>query len=228
MLAVLMLRGPQTPGELKGRTERLEGFADLAAVQEVLERLIEPRLRRSAIPADPARRRTASSRCWAATTRSSWSVPRNRPLLKTGAPRLRASGGRGGESGAARSARSRPARPQRRDRAPARGARRLAPRRPPRGGRFQRQADRPLAAGDRGDQLGPQLAPFLQQFAAAGRERQHEAVPGRTLQVEGALGRASGSRRGSAALGGGAASPPCRWCGGRGGRGIRSRRGIRR
>jgi uncharacterized protein YceH (UPF0502 family) len=40
VLSVLMLRGPQTPGELKQRTERLEGFADLAAVQEVLERLI--------------------------------------------------------------------------------------------------------------------------------------------------------------------------------------------
>jgi hypothetical protein len=41
VLTVLMLRGAQTPGELKGRTERLEGFADLAAVQAVLERLIE-------------------------------------------------------------------------------------------------------------------------------------------------------------------------------------------
>lgn len=41
VLAVLMLRGAQTPGELKQRTERLEGFADLAAVHEVLERLIE-------------------------------------------------------------------------------------------------------------------------------------------------------------------------------------------
>ena len=40
VLAVLMLRGAQTPGELKQRTERLEGFADLAAVHEVLERLI--------------------------------------------------------------------------------------------------------------------------------------------------------------------------------------------
>jgi hypothetical protein len=40
VLTVLMLRGPQTPGELKQRTERLEGFADLAAVQEALERLI--------------------------------------------------------------------------------------------------------------------------------------------------------------------------------------------
>ncbi len=41
LLAVLMLRGPQTPGELKQRSERLHDFADLAAVQETLERLVE-------------------------------------------------------------------------------------------------------------------------------------------------------------------------------------------
>ena len=41
LLAVLMLRGPQTPGELKGRADRLHSFPDLGAVQEVLERLIE-------------------------------------------------------------------------------------------------------------------------------------------------------------------------------------------
>jgi uncharacterized protein len=41
VLAVLMLRGPQTPGELKQRTERLHGFEDLAAVQATLERLSE-------------------------------------------------------------------------------------------------------------------------------------------------------------------------------------------
>jgi uncharacterized protein len=41
LLAILMLRGAQTPGELKGRVDRLHAFADLAAVQEVLERLIE-------------------------------------------------------------------------------------------------------------------------------------------------------------------------------------------
>jgi uncharacterized protein YceH (UPF0502 family) len=41
LLAVLMLRGPQTPGELKLRSERLHGFADLAAVEATLERLIE-------------------------------------------------------------------------------------------------------------------------------------------------------------------------------------------
>jgi uncharacterized protein YceH (UPF0502 family) len=39
LLCVLMLRGPQTSGELKQRTERLHSFADLAAVEEGLERL---------------------------------------------------------------------------------------------------------------------------------------------------------------------------------------------
>lgn len=41
VLAVLMLRGAQTPGELKQRSERLHRFADLAAVQQTLERLVE-------------------------------------------------------------------------------------------------------------------------------------------------------------------------------------------
>ena len=41
VLAVLLLRGAQTPGELKQRTERLQAFADLAALQEVLDRLGE-------------------------------------------------------------------------------------------------------------------------------------------------------------------------------------------
>ena len=41
LLAVLMLRGAQTPGELKQRSERLHAFAGLAAVHETLERLVE-------------------------------------------------------------------------------------------------------------------------------------------------------------------------------------------
>ena len=44
LLTVLMLRGPQTPGELKQRSERLHSFAGLAAVQATLERLIEREL----------------------------------------------------------------------------------------------------------------------------------------------------------------------------------------
>jgi uncharacterized protein len=41
VLAVLMLRGPQTPGELKQRTERMQPFAGTAELQEVLTRLID-------------------------------------------------------------------------------------------------------------------------------------------------------------------------------------------
>jgi len=39
VLAVLLLRGPQTPGELKARTERLHPFADLGAVDDALQAL---------------------------------------------------------------------------------------------------------------------------------------------------------------------------------------------
>ncbi len=41
VFCVLLLRGPQTPGELRGRTERLYRFEDLDQVQHALERLIE-------------------------------------------------------------------------------------------------------------------------------------------------------------------------------------------
>jgi uncharacterized protein YceH (UPF0502 family) len=44
LLAVLMLRGPQTPGELKQRSERLHAFAGLPDVLETLERLLEREL----------------------------------------------------------------------------------------------------------------------------------------------------------------------------------------
>ena len=37
VLCVLFLRGPQTPGELRARTQRLHEFADTAAVEAVLE-----------------------------------------------------------------------------------------------------------------------------------------------------------------------------------------------
>jgi uncharacterized protein YceH (UPF0502 family) len=44
VLAVLMLRGPQTPGELKQRTERMQSFAGLDALGDVLDRLAEREL----------------------------------------------------------------------------------------------------------------------------------------------------------------------------------------
>jgi uncharacterized protein YceH (UPF0502 family) len=39
LLCVLMLRGPQTTGELRGRTERMHDFADVDEVERVLETL---------------------------------------------------------------------------------------------------------------------------------------------------------------------------------------------
>src|SRR5260370_2153175 len=41
ILCVLLLRGPQTPGELRGRTERGFRFEELSDVQATLQRLIE-------------------------------------------------------------------------------------------------------------------------------------------------------------------------------------------
>lgn len=39
VLCLLMLRGPQTPGELRNRADRLYSFDDVAAVASILERL---------------------------------------------------------------------------------------------------------------------------------------------------------------------------------------------
>ena len=39
VLAVLLLRGPQTPGELRGRTERLHPFSEVDLVEVVLQAL---------------------------------------------------------------------------------------------------------------------------------------------------------------------------------------------
>jgi hypothetical protein len=41
VLCVLLLRGPQTPGELRGRTERMYRFEDLDAVQSSLQHLMQ-------------------------------------------------------------------------------------------------------------------------------------------------------------------------------------------
>ena len=44
LLTVLMLRGPQTPGELKQRTERMHRFESVPEVIETLDRLMEREL----------------------------------------------------------------------------------------------------------------------------------------------------------------------------------------
>jgi len=54
VLCVLLLRGPQTPGELRGRTERMHRFEELEDVLSALQRLMqrEPSLVR-ALPRQP-------------------------------------------------------------------------------------------------------------------------------------------------------------------------------
>jgi uncharacterized protein YceH (UPF0502 family) len=44
ILTLLFLRGPQTPGELRGRSERLHSFESIAEVEETLQRM-EPMVR---------------------------------------------------------------------------------------------------------------------------------------------------------------------------------------
>ncbi len=41
VFCVLLLRGPQTPGELRGRTERMHHFEDLEQVQSALQKLMQ-------------------------------------------------------------------------------------------------------------------------------------------------------------------------------------------
>src|ERR1700755_2866240 len=41
LLAVLLLRGPQTPGELKGRSDRMASIASLSEVERVLSELAD-------------------------------------------------------------------------------------------------------------------------------------------------------------------------------------------
>jgi uncharacterized protein YceH (UPF0502 family) len=55
VLAVLMLRGPQTPGELLQRTERLYHFDGAAELHAVLDRLIERELA-ARLPRRPGQR----------------------------------------------------------------------------------------------------------------------------------------------------------------------------
>jgi len=57
LLAELLLRGPQTMGELRARAERMHPFADMAGVEEALEELMErtPPLATS-LPRQPGRK----------------------------------------------------------------------------------------------------------------------------------------------------------------------------
>ncbi len=59
ILCLLLLRGPQTPGELRSRSERMHSFDDLAAVQSSLQHLMkrEPPLVKP-VPRQPGTKET--------------------------------------------------------------------------------------------------------------------------------------------------------------------------
>ena len=122
LLAVLMLRGAQTPGELKQRSERLHGFADLAAVEATLDGSGRARLRRPPrAPAGPegGALRAAARRCRGGIRRPSPRRRRRRPLTAGwDAPNCVGSRPRTGSPARARLRRCAPNWP------PARGARR--------------------------------------------------------------------------------------------------------
>lgn len=85
-MRVLMLRGPQTVGELRGRTERLYTFDDLEAVGVALDRLAEwaPNALVKRLPRQPGLYKEArfARTCWRATWR--WRKRRRRRSARPG------------------------------------------------------------------------------------------------------------------------------------------------
>ena len=70
VLTVLLLRGPQAPGELRTRTERLHPFADRAEVEACLERMAGATSRWCSSWSDgQASRTTDGCTCWARSRR---------------------------------------------------------------------------------------------------------------------------------------------------------------
>ena len=84
VVCLLLLRGPQTPGELRARSGRLHAFADNAEVLAALKRLMVRRRR-------PAARRTAAYA-------GSQGLRVHAPVLRSGRPRSTRKSGTGGEA----------------------------------------------------------------------------------------------------------------------------------
>ena len=78
VMCVLMLRGPQTTGELRGRSERLYPFDDLEAVEATLDRLAEMEFCRNC-RARPASKNRAGATCFPAISPGKRRRPRPAP-----------------------------------------------------------------------------------------------------------------------------------------------------
>lgn len=72
LVCLLLLRGPQTPGELRSRAGRLHEFADVEAVERTLQDLADyeqgPFVRR--LPREPGRRESRYAECFSPAGRS--------------------------------------------------------------------------------------------------------------------------------------------------------------
>jgi uncharacterized protein YceH (UPF0502 family) len=81
VLCVLLLRGPQTLGELRGRTERMHRFEDLSDVQAALDRLMrrDPPLAKT-LPRQPGTKEARSIHLFCDSTDSL--EPAQSPLLE--------------------------------------------------------------------------------------------------------------------------------------------------
>ncbi len=82
ILCVLLLRGPQTPGELRTRTERMHSFDDLTAVQSSLQHLIkrEPPLVK-VLPRQPGTKESRYAHLLSGEVEGSDAMPASEPQL---------------------------------------------------------------------------------------------------------------------------------------------------
>jgi uncharacterized protein len=94
IMTVLMLRGAQTPGELKQRGERMHAFADLQGVHETLARLIERELV-ARLERRPGHKEERYAQLLGADGEDSTDAARG----PTGAPGTHAEGGEQGDPG---------------------------------------------------------------------------------------------------------------------------------
>ena len=85
LLCVLMLRGPQTPGELKQRSERLHAFAGLDELEETLHGLIDRDLV-ARLPRRPGQREERYTQLVGGTSEPVEAEPSAEPREPTEAP----------------------------------------------------------------------------------------------------------------------------------------------
>jgi len=85
VLCVLLLRGPQTPGELRGRTERMYKFDDLGVVESALHRLMErepPLLMK--LPRQPRTKESRYAHLLAGEMEAWWKPAETQPVAAAG------------------------------------------------------------------------------------------------------------------------------------------------